>query len=287
MSYDDAVADFIANMEAEGVKPIEPIAGRLSSGDLIRFRCDGDGPGRRNGWAILYLNQRPAGSFGNYRMGLTRKWKAGDDRQLSSEERDRLQAEWREAKERRRVERDQSMTEAALDAFDLWDAAGPADPDHPYLQRKRIPPFGLRQTGSTLFVPMLDAEGTIRNLQRIGPDGTKRFLKGGQTDGLFYLIGRIECAGQTVCLGEGFSTMAAVHAAAGHPAIVAFSEKNLAPVARIWRSGRPDLDYILCADDDAHLIDHPQIGRNLGVETAKAVAAEIGARVAIPLGRAA
>src|SRR3546814_20812354 len=66
----DALADFIRAMELEGVKALEPIAARIASGELIRFRCDGDGHGRQNGWAILYLDQRPAGAFGNYRLGI-------------------------------------------------------------------------------------------------------------------------------------------------------------------------------------------------------------------------
>src|SRR3546814_9107913 len=72
MSYSDALADFIRAMELEGVKALEPIAARIASGELIRFRCDGDGHGRQNGWAILYLDQRPAGAFGNYRLGISR-----------------------------------------------------------------------------------------------------------------------------------------------------------------------------------------------------------------------
>jgi putative DNA primase/helicase len=287
VSYDAAVADFIGAMALEGIKPVDPIAGRLSGGELIRFRCYGDGPGRKNGWAILYLDGRPAGAFGNYRMGIDRRWKAGATNQLSRDELERLKDEWREAKERRIAERHQSAAEAALDAAELWDAAQPADPEHQYLQRKRIAAYGVRQHRDTLLVPMLDTEGRIRNLQRIKADGSKRFLKGGQCEGLFYLIGRIAERGQTVCLGEGFSTMAAVHQSTCFAAIVAFSLKNLVPVARIWRDLRPDLDFVICADDDQHLIDHPQIRRNLGLETAQAVAAEIGARLAVPTGRAA
>jgi putative DNA primase/helicase len=287
MSYEAAVADFLAAMEMEGMHAVEPIAQRLSCGELIRFRCEGDGKGRQNGWAILYLDERPAGAFGNYRMGLSAKWKAGEDRTLSPAERERLQREWHEAKVRRLRERAASAQEAALDAGELWERAGPASPDHSYAARKRLVLSGLRQLGDQLLVPMFDAEGTVRNLQRIKPDGTKRFLKGGQTDALFFVFGRFTRAGETACLGEGLATMSAVHAASGYPCIAAFSEKNIGPVARLWHAARPDLDFILCADDDAHLVDNPRIGRNLGLDAARAAANQIGARVALPLGRAA
>jgi putative DNA primase/helicase len=281
MGYSEAVADFMGTMELEGIRPVEPIAQRLAASELIRFACDGDGKGRQNGWAILYLDERPAGAFGNYRLGVSRKWRAGDDHCLSPDERARLQAEWRDAKERRARERDASMHEAALDAGDMWASAGPFSPDHAYLARKSMQVPVLRQLGGNLLVPMVDAEGQIRNLQRIGADGKKRFLKGGRTEGLFFTIGRFTRCGETVCLGEGLATMAAVHAASGYPCIVAFSAKNLGAVARLWRDARPDLDFVICADDDGHL------AVNVGMEAAKAAAAEIGARIAVPMAHAA
>lgn len=281
MSASEAIADFIHAMECEGVKAIEPIAQRLSSGDLIRFRCDGDGNGRQNGWAILYLDERPAGAFGNYRLGLSRKWKSGDDRTLSPEERRRLNEEWAQAKQRRADEKQSCETEAAKEAGEIWAAAGPASPDHPYVAKKRLDPAQLRQAGDRLLIPMMDDTGQLWNLQRIAPDGTKRFLRGGRTDGLFCIIGTFTLRGEQACIGEGYATMAAVHRASGYPCIAAFSAKNMAAVARLWNAARPDLHFIICADDDSHL------DRNVGREAAMAVAEEIGAKVALPTGRAA
>lgn len=280
MSALDAINDFISAMAMEGIRPVEPIAHRLSSGELIRFRCDGDGRGRLNGWAIIYLDERPAGAFGNYRMGIERKWKSGDDRRgLSREEREALQREWAEAKAKRQEERDRSESEAAREALDIWAAAQPASEAHPYAQKKRLDVSALRQSGDKLLIPMLDGAGELWNLQRIAPDGTKRFLRGGRTDGLFCLIGRITKRGETVCIGEGYATMTAVHQASGYPCIVAFSAKNILAVARLWNDARPDLDFIICADDDSHL------ERNIGLEAAIAAAEAIGAKVAKPLGK--
>ena len=281
------IADFIAAMELEGIQPLEPIARRLSAGELIRFRCEGDGRGRQNGWAILYLDERPAGAFGNYRLGISRKWKAGDQHCLTPAERQRLQAEWKAAKERRNEERRASIAEAALDAEEMWTRAQPADRTHPYLVKKGLPPLGLRQIGERLLIPMFNGAGDLRNLQRILPDGTKRFLRGGQTEGLFGIIGRFSKRGERVCIGEGWATMAHVHIASGFPCIASFSSRNLSPVARLWWGARPDLDFVICADDDAHLIDHPKIRCNLGLKVAKAAAEEIGARLAVPCREAA
>lgn len=280
VSFSDAVTEFISAMALEGVKPVEPIATRLASGELIRFRCDGDGRGRQNGWAILYFDDRPAGAFGNYRMGLSRKWRIDRDLSLSPTERAALQREWTQAKLRRLEERDLSEREAALDAAEMWAAASMADPAHDYVHKKGLVTAGLRQSGDRLLVPMYDAEGTIRNLQRISPDGTKRFLRGGRTAGLFFLFGSFSQRGQRACLGEGVATMSAIYRATGDPCIAAFSSKNLLAVAKLWWSLRPDLDFVVCGDDDAHLNDTP--GGNVGRKAAEAAAAEICARLVFP-----
>lgn len=288
MSAADAITDFIAFMAANGVEPIEPVHQRLASGSLIRFRCEGDGKGRRNGWAILYLDERPAGAFGNYRLNTgTLKWKARDDRPpLSTAERETLQREWREAREKREAERRDNERQAALDASELWQRAGPASADHAYVERKRLNPAPLRQHGDTLLVPMFDQAGLLWNLQRISPTGEKRFLRGGRVDDLFCFIGSFDGAVEAA-IGEGYATMDAVNQAAGIPAIVAFSAKNMPRVSRLWADARPDLHFIIVADDDAGLAEsRPEIG-NVGRNAAEAAAAEIGARIAYPKGRAA
>jgi putative DNA primase/helicase len=288
MSADHAIADFISFMEANGVTPAEPIAQRLSGGDLIRFRCEGDGKGRKNGWAILYLDERPAGAFGNHRMNTgTLKWKAASDQPtLSREEREKLQAEWRDARERRDAERRQNHLEGARDAAEMWTAAGPAG-DHPYVIAKGIDATPLRQLGENLLVPMCDTDGLIRNLQRIKPDGEKRFLHGAQVDDLFALIGDLAGAKEAVFC-EGYATGDTIHRAVGHPVVVAFNTSNLRRVARIWNELRPDLFYTVFADDDEATaqreLDRTGTYKNPGIEVAEAVAQEIGAAVAYPMG---
>lgn len=290
MSVHDAISDFITAMEAAGVKPAEPIAQRLGSGDLIRFKCEGD-KGRKNGWAILYLDARPAGAFGNYKQNTgTLKWKANSDAPaLSTEERQALQREWSEARERREAERRNSQDEARRDAAELWQRAKPASPDHPYITRKGIAAGILRQDGQTLLVPMCDHEGTLWNLQRIRPDGTKRFLGGGLIDNLFAIIGTIDHETREAIFVEGYATGDTVHRATSLPVIVAFNTSNLPKVARLWADERPDIDYTVFADDDEQTareyVAQGKEYKNPGISTAEAVANAIGANIAYPLGK--
>lgn len=70
--------------------------------------------------------------------------------------------------------------------------------------------------------------------------------------------------------------MAAVRKATGYAVVAALSAKNLEPVARAIRLRWPDLDIIICGDDDSART--PNIGR----EAAYAAAVAVGGRVALP-----
>lgn len=274
----DAIAAFISAMEAAGVHPSEPIADRLGS-DLIRFACEGDGSGKRNGWAVLHLDERPAGAFGNYRLQVSETWRSGAVTRLSPAERRERAERYRAEKERRQAARLHEQMEVAARCRARWDRSRNADPQHPYLMRKRVSGEGLRQDGNRLLVPMFDAEGALWNLQAIAPDGSKRFATGGRQAGLFCLIGD---PGSVLLVGEGFATCAAARRATGYAVAVAFSAANLSATAQAMALAYPDADLVILADDDAHLVDHPTIKKNVGLEAARAAALAVGGRLAIP-----
>ncbi|MBK7252207.1 MAG: toprim domain-containing protein [Gammaproteobacteria bacterium] len=88
-------------------------------------------------------------------------------------------------------------------------------------------------TKGRLLVPVRDSSGRLMSLQRIGPDGEKRFFYGGHVAGGYFIIG---APGDTVCIAEGYATAASIHEATGHAVAVAFNAGNLpasgAPCAR-------------------------------------------------------
>lgn len=278
----DPVSDFLDAMGAAGIRPVEPIADKLASGDPVRFRADGDKPGRRNGWAWLHLDGVPAGVFRHYRLGVRTVWRAGSDpRSLSPAERRAIMAKARESEARRKAETLAKQDAAAGTARNLWRGAGRADPAHGYLARKCLPAFGIRQRGDALLVPMVDGGFRLWNVQRIYPDGRKLFLSGGRTDGLFWSHGAFVQDGRPsagpLVIGEGFATMAAVHHATGHGVVAAMSARNLESVARAMRKLFPNRTLIVAADDDRHLSE------NIGLQAAQGAAESIGALLATPL----
>lgn len=197
-------------------------------------------------------------------------------RALSMQERRSI----RQAELARKRERLAAEEAAALCAADLWANASRADPAHPYLVAKALEPFGIRQAGRDLLVPMVDPGFRLWNVQRIQPDGFKLFHKDCRTAGLFWphgvhmLDGR-PSAGPLV-IGEGFATMAAVHSATGFGVAAAMSARNLETVARAMRKLFPARELVIAADDDRHLME------NIGLGVARKAAQAVGGVVAIP-----
>lgn len=277
----ETVSAFIDAMQLAGIRPLEPIAHKLVTGQPVRFRAEGDKPGRRNGWAVLHLDGVPAGVFRHYRLGIRSIWRAGSDpRTLSPAERRAIMAKAHEAEARRKAETRAKQDAAAKQAHAIWAAASRADPTHGYLAAKGLVPFGIRQSGAALLVPMFDPAFGLWNLQRIAPDGRKLFLPGGRIDGLFWPHAMHLADGRTspgpLVIGEGFATVAAIHEATGHAVAAAMSARNVEPVARAMRGLFPARQIVIAADDDCHLAE------NMGLRLARKAAESIGGLLAIP-----
>ena len=201
---------------------------------------------------------------------------ADGGRELTATERRSI----RQAKLARERERLAAEESAAQCAADLWRNASRADPSHPYLVAKLLEPFGIRQVGRNLLVPMFDPGFRLWNVQRIRPDGFKLFGKDARTAGLFWPHGVHLSDGRPsagpLVIGEGFATMAAVHSATGFGVVAAMSARNLEAVARAMRKLFPTRELVIAADDDRHLSE------NIGLRAARKAAQAIGGGVAIP-----
>lgn len=213
---------------------------------------------------------------------------AGDT--CTSPEADRLAMKKREERALEEARFRERADAAVRVAQAMWVDALPAG-ESAYLRRKGVGAHGVKFfEDGTVLVPLRDAAGELRNVQRIAPrppvDGKpeKSFLPGGRKSGLWHLVGDLD--GATVLLvGEGYATCATLHEATGRPVAVAFDAGNLVKVVPALRELYPALPLLVCGDNDHET--EAKTGSNPGAEkarsAARAGATELGrTRVVLP-----
>lgn len=147
---------------------------------------------------------------------------------------------------------------ASVRALGGFGSLSDADPGHKYLRSHshrgditlQIDGLNVRQYRDSLVVPMFSVSGRLRNLQYIDSSGTKRFLKGCGTRGLFHPIGAGNA--ERVWIVEGWATVVSLFHATGDDVLVAFSSGNVVNAAKHARAGKWKT-VAICADTDAEL----------------------------------
>ena len=264
-------ANILDAMHSAGLAPHKALELR-EDGKVTRYRVQGDKPGSRNGWAVVYSHPIHSGAFGSWKTGATHTWREDTSKPQTPAERAEVQRQLKAMQAASDAERAQVQATARERAAKLWLRARPATNVHPYLQRKGVGAYGIRQMRELLLIPARDVSGELQTLQFIGADGAKRFLSGGKIVGCYCPIGRPL---DSLLICEGYATGATLYAATGRAVAVCFSAGNLQPVARALRMKFPRLRLILCADND------PTPG-NPGVTHATQAARAVGGLVAVP-----
>lgn len=214
--------------------------------------------------------------FGNFITGETHTWKGGLFQPLSPEEAAALQAQAKEAAIQAYREKRQRQEQAAMKAQAMIKGAKRATHANPYLSQKSIEPHGTFADGAVLLVPMVNLDSEIRNIQRIYPNRDKRFLKGGQVNGLFTTVDALFSA-ETQYICEGLATAATVNELTYKPVAAAMTAANLKAVClALARVAPKGVEIVVVADNDHRTEGNP------GVTRAKEAARAIGARVVIP-----
>jgi len=269
-STPEIVAALRDAMHKAGITPpdrIEP------DGALHRFHVEGDRAGSLNGWYLLHLDGRAAGAFGSWKTGAWSKWAADSGREFHAD-REAFAAMIEAARAKAKAERRAEHEARAIEARREWSRTVAPDPAHPYLLAKSVKPHNLRQLGAWLIVPLVDAYGLLWNVQRIVPDGVKRF-RPGRAGGLFSPIGDLtDPARLLIC--EGWATGATLHEETGHPVLCAMNAGNLLSVAQAARMAWPGAGLVICADNDRRTAGNP------GVTAATAAAKATGAKLIVP-----
>lgn len=245
----------------------------LADGALHRYRVEADKAGSTNGWYVLHLDDKPFGAFGSWKTGQSESWTAGDYQAMTAAERMALAGRMAAVRQARDAEQAAVHAAAGKRALGLWKRAKPANNDHPYLARKQVHAFGIRDLRGQLVIPLRNAEGDLCSLQFIGADGKKTFLTGGRKRGCYHAIGRPQAA---LCICEGYATGATIFMATGHATAIAFDAGNIEPVARAIRGKFPRLPLVICADNDTETPGNP------GLTAASKAARAVGAALAVP-----
>lgn len=244
----------------------------IPDGDIQRFHVPGDKPGTRSGWYVLFLDGIPCGVFGSWKAGGSQVWRSREP--VDHLEAQLLDQRIEQARRQREADQHQRQQVAAEYANRLWRNARSADPEHAYLVAKGVRSYALRQAGDVLLVP-LTHENRLVNLQRIYPNGAKRFLHGGMVKGCCSLIGTIQPS-QPLYICEGWATGATLHAETGATVACAMNAGNLMDVGQILQRQHPDAVLIIAGDDDRMTEGNP------GRTAANKAAAALGCGLIFP-----
>lgn len=259
-------------MQAAGLRHHDEI---IADGKIHRVTLEGDKPKSKNGWYLLHTDGVAAGAFGSWKHDMSGTWCAKSEHEFTPDERRAYTQRMEDTKRQREAEAEAMHAEAQAKAAAIWDAAEPANDEHPYLVRKGIKANGVRESQGSLVIPARSSDGTLQTLQFIDADGNKLFLKGGAKKGTYYRIGTGEPT-DTILVAEGFSTGASLHESTGLTVAVAFDAGNLDPIVAFLTSRFPERTIRLCADNDVNTKGNP------GMTKASAAAQKYGAEIVAP-----
>lgn len=182
------------------------------------------------------------------------------------------------AARRAREEAVAAMRQATEAARQYYRAAEPLRHSHRYLDDHGLDIrgcYGLRvDREGWLIIPSYRGDA-VATIQRIAPDGTKRFWKGASVGGTSYRIDRPRATITIVC--EGFATGLAL-----------FQAMTIARVVVAWNAGNlahvevPTGLRVIAADND--YATEEKRGFNPGIQAAREAAEKLGCGIAYPEG---
>ena len=260
---------------------------RITGGRFVRFPAMGKGRHNRSAW-LLADSGIGGALIGDWTLEPTGapiwRWEPSEVAALSQESYRKYLARFEKTMAQYEQDRASQWAQVAERAQARYARSDAARHDHPYLQAKGVQSgwhLGpLRQRGQQLIVPVIplwgEFAGHCQSLQFIGPDGTKRFMKGGKLKGGMCRI-RPDIEDEIV-ICEGIATaltLANVYCTSAQ-VVAAFNADNLADVARALKGYYTDARFIVAADNDRHTEGNP------GMAKASEAALAIGAEMAIP-----
>lgn len=277
MLTDDQERSLYESMQAIGLAPKDrqKLFSSLRDGKITRYQVEDDKSGSLNGACVVYQNSdKPAGWFWTYKNEEKQIWTSFAADTLSDAEKQAWKAKQREIDQARQLEQQKVWAENKQKVVYLLKKSGVASNKHPYLQKKQVRSYGLRQLKESLVVPVRNGAGDVISAQFITAAGDKRFKTGAQVKGGYFAIGQPV---SVLLICEGYATGASLHEATGYAVAIAFDAGNLLPVAKVLREKLGDvITIIVCADNDVAK------ERNTGLINAQVCAEQVGGLLVYP-----
>ncbi len=272
MEYTDAnnTDKFKQAISEIGLTPPEQV---IADGQIHRFAQSSDDG--KPCWYLYHDNiDISVAVFGCWKRGISDKWTSKSWNSLSSSQKKDYHSKIQHMQEQAEAEKKRLQKIAAEGCRERWEKSSLANPQHTYIINKQIQPFGIKQEGEHILIPIFNIGNKLVNLQTISPNGDKRFTKDAKKKGCFSILGNPE---DKIYICEGYATAATIHELTKKATIIAFDAGNILPVSKNIKELYPNAHIVIAADND-HLNE-----TNTGLNKAKEAAATLHCDYVYPL----
>jgi phage/plasmid primase-like uncharacterized protein len=229
-------SDLINEMQSQGLQ----ISYLEITGEIVRVPVNelagvkADSNNQKSGYYVVNeVNGNYFATFGNWKTGFEGKWSSINHQAMTPQQREDLQRQLQEAKERSEETKKQRHNEVAK-KVERWFDSYTNVIEHEYLTNKKVKNYGLKQYQDMLVCGVYSTTGDIRSLQFISKNGEKRFAADSEIKGNIFLIGaEIKDIPKLdkIILAEGYSTSATIYEATQIPVACVFSANFVMAVA--------------------------------------------------------
>jgi len=168
--------------------------------------------------------------------------------------------------------------------------------NHPYLKEKNLNNNDkiiknndiVITKDNRLLISAKNKDNQIRTIQSIDEKGNKRFLKGAEKQGNFFLIkGSIKENEKTIYITEGVATAISINHATNCPTIACFDAGNIEKTLKELQEKFTDKNIVIAADNDRFKLNKTsnkieEKSQNTGKQKAINAAKKYNAKVILP-----
>ncbi|HHF7678911.1 TPA: LPD7 domain-containing protein [Klebsiella pneumoniae] len=234
--------------------------------------------GSRKGVYAAFLDGRPAGWYRDYKNGgEIQKW-VSTGAAPNPEQMAMLRADAVARREQRAAAQADKFDQTANRLMEEYNRLPDATGDLAYLKNKQvIAANGLKaDERGNVVIPLFNADGEFRTLERIWSDGSKHLEKDGQAWGSFFVVGGQLKDGDNLLYAEGYATAASISEAINQPVIMTVNAGNMVEVAGRLKDTFPNSTHYFLADNDIYKDE------NVGLEKATEAAELTAGHVLVP-----